>query len=88
MGGEILFNQKATRIITDKNSIKSVIVKNKESEKEYTADYFFSTMPVKDLISSLDQKDGNIEKISNGLGYRSFITIGLLVNKLEIVNNT
>ncbi|MDD3922641.1 MAG: NAD(P)/FAD-dependent oxidoreductase [Endomicrobiaceae bacterium] len=88
MGGKILFNQKATRIITDKNRIKSVVVKNEESENEYTSDYFFSTMPVKDLISSLDKKDSNIEKISKGLGYRSFITIGLLVKKLEIINNT
>ena len=45
-------------------------------------------MPVKDLINGFDNKDENIKRVSNGLGYRSFITIGLLVKDMIIKNNT
>ncbi|MGE4385807.1 MAG: NAD(P)/FAD-dependent oxidoreductase [Endomicrobiaceae bacterium] len=87
-GGKILLNQKAIKIMTNNNKIESVIVENNGKETEYIADFFFSTMPVKDLIIAMDKKNDDIEKISNGLGYRSFITIGLLVKSLEISNNT
>ena len=54
-----------------------------------TADYFFSTMPVKDLIQSL-QNDvpREVHHVANGLIYRDFITAGLLLRKLKIKNKT
>ena len=85
MGGQILLNKKITKITTQNNKIKSV---TDDEQKEYIADYYFSSMPVKDLINSLDDKNENVREIADGLGYRSFITVGLLVKKLEIENNT
>ncbi len=53
--------------------------------KEITGDYFFSTMPVKDLIGSLvGLVPEKIKDIAGGLAYRDFITIGLLLKKLKI----
>jgi protoporphyrinogen oxidase len=69
-------NKKVTKIITQDNKIKSVI---DDGQKEYIADYYFSSMPVRDLINSLDDKNENVREVADGLGYRSFITVGLLV---------
>ena len=48
-------------------------------------DYFFSTMPIRELIRALDAPvPAEIETISDGLVYRDFITVGLLVDRLLI----
>jgi protoporphyrinogen oxidase len=50
-------------------------------------DYYFSTMPVKDLITAMDNKvPGKVKKIAQNLQYRDFITVGLLLNELKIKN--
>ena len=52
-------------------------------------DYFISTMPVADLINAMGNNVPPIVKtVSNGLQYRDFITVGLLLNKLKIKNET
>jgi protoporphyrinogen oxidase len=49
------------------------------------ADFFISTMPVKDLINALNPAPaGMLKEIANGLEYRDFITVGLLVKELEL----
>ena len=48
-------------------------------------DYFFSTMPVRELLRALDTPvPAEIQQISDGLMYRDFITVGLLVDRLLI----
>lgn len=48
-------------------------------------DYFFSTMPVRDLLRAMDAPvPSEIRSIADGLVYRDFITVGLLVDKLLI----
>ena len=42
-------------------------------------------MPVKELIAALDTDvPDNVRSIADGLVYRDFITVGLLVNRLAI----
>ena len=49
------------------------------------ADYFFRTMPVKELMRCLQTAvPDNILEVSDGLIYRDFITVGLLLKSLKI----
>ena len=49
------------------------------------ADYFFSTMPMKELVRALDcPVPANVREVSEGLIYRDFITVGVLLKKLRI----
>lgn len=87
LGGEIITEHTVQTLIEKDNKISSVIaLDNKTSAlKKFEADYVFSTMPVKDFVNSLDSAiPPEIKKISTGLIYRDFITVGLLVNKLKI----
>jgi protoporphyrinogen oxidase len=54
--------------------------------RSFEGDYFFSTMPVRELVHSLgeDSVPGKVREISDGLQYRDFVTVGLLVNKLVV----
>jgi len=86
-GGHILVSWRVTRILTHGDRVTGVEAKNNETgeEKIFKGDYFFSTMPVRELISALDVKvPAHIQAISDGLIYRDFITVGLLLNNLKI----
>ncbi len=53
------------------------------------ADYFFSTMPMKELVRALDcPVPANVREVSEGLIYRDFITVGVLLNKLKVLEQT
>jgi protoporphyrinogen oxidase len=55
---------------------------------EIAGDYFFSTMPVRELLRSIDADiPQHIQEIADGLVYRDFITVGLLVDKLLITES-
>lgn len=85
LGGRIILNKQITKINTENNVVTSVC--DSEGTK-YIADYFFSSMPIRDLINGFDKQEENVKRVSDGLGYRSFITVGLLVKDTIIKNNT
>ena len=46
-------------------------------------DHFFSTMPIRELIRAIDAPvPEDVREIADGLMYRDFITVGLLVDRL------
>ena len=53
-------------------------------------DWFFSSMPVKDLVAALSGIDvpEAVKAVAGQLRYRDFITVGLLVDELNISNKT
>lgn len=53
-------------------------------------DYLFSSMPIKDLIPALNGIDVSreVKEIAAGLPYRDFMTVGLLLNRMKIKNET
>jgi protoporphyrinogen oxidase len=88
-GGEIIFNRKVVRI-NQNNGVVSSIVALDEShqEVEMVCEYVISTMPVRELISSINDVPQNVQDVASGLMYRDFLTVGLLLNKLKIKNET
>ncbi|HEU4497159.1 MAG TPA: NAD(P)/FAD-dependent oxidoreductase [Flavobacterium sp.] len=92
-GGELRQHLKVEEIRTEAGKITAVVARDQLTGQKnvFEADYFISTMPVRDLVSSLDCKvPENIAKISEGLVYRDFITVGLLLKKMakkEIADN-
>lgn len=86
MGGEIHLNSKVTKLNTEQNKIVSVEINNNEVIE---GDYFISTMPVRDLVSSINSNvPSEVYNVSQGLVYRDFITVGILLNKINLKNET
>lgn len=95
MGGKIMLNTKASFIRLNGNRVVSVSCETDKGQVDIDADYVISSMPIKDLITGMcreDQEENkvpeNIKKIAQGLPYRDYMTLGVLVNKLKIENNT
>ncbi len=89
MGGKILYNHKVTQINTDGGAVTGVVCECDGGEKLFEGDIFFSSMPVKDLVAGM----GSVvpaapAEIAKGLPYRDFVTVGLLLNKLNLKNET
>jgi protoporphyrinogen oxidase len=88
-GGQIIYNQQVSSIANFNNAIAAVIAVDKTTgvSTTYNADYFISTMPVKDLVASLTMPaPAEVLTVSNNLVYRDFITVGLLLKNLTISN--
>ena len=81
-GGEIIYNTKVETIEFNNNKITSI-------NKKYSGDYYFSSMPIKDLFNAFDTEVPiNIYEAATQLPYRDFITVGLLLKKLNLQNKT
>ncbi len=90
-GGEIFLNHDVVSIDLQNDTIQTVYVKNKSNDKiiTYNGDYFFSTMPIQTLINSINNIiPQNVKRIANGLKYRDFITVGVLLKKMKLKNTS
>jgi protoporphyrinogen oxidase len=91
MGGEILTGYSAGRIITDGWRVKALEATHSATGRKETfeGDYFFSTAPMKEIMRSFDAvPPKNVLEVSDGLVYRDFMTVGLLVRSLLIKDDT
>lgn len=88
MGGTILQGCKVTGFHTDENQITQIVYEDHGKQKSMSADYVLSSMPLKDLVAGMPNVPKNISRIAAGLPYRDFVTVGLLVNKLNLKNET
>jgi protoporphyrinogen oxidase len=85
-GGEIHMEWKVDRIHCEGDRVLSIEAVHKDGRREtFAGDYFFSTMPMRDLVRAMDAPvPANVREVSEGLQYRDFITVGLLVDKLKV----
>ncbi|MBQ5995950.1 MAG: NAD(P)/FAD-dependent oxidoreductase [Clostridia bacterium] len=86
LGGEIITGASVSSVNVADNRIVSVTADG----KDYPADIFISTMPLKELVGEISGEavPDNIKRIAEGLPYRDFVTVGVLLNKLAIKNET
>lgn len=90
-GGLIEMNTSVERINIKNSHVVSVTTKDKEGKTvTRPCDYFLSSMPIKDLIASIDgiEIPKEVKEIASQLPYRDFMTVGLLVKDLSIKNTT
>jgi len=85
MGGEIITDVQVQKLRCRPGKVEAVVgVDGKGEVREFAGDYFFSTMPVRDLVRAVDiEVPENVREVSEGLMYRDFITVGLLVDQVE-----
>jgi protoporphyrinogen oxidase len=86
MGGQVLTEWEVQAVNAAGGRVESVIATNAAGEtREFAGDYFFSTMAVKDLMRALrPAPPAAVLAVSEGLMYRDFITVGLLLNSLKV----
>ncbi|WP_457789972.1 NAD(P)/FAD-dependent oxidoreductase [Anaeromassilibacillus sp. SJQ-5] len=88
-GGRLLKNCQVTSLTRKDNRISGVVYEHDGKPMEIEGDFVISSMPIKDLVAGLgDAVPDTIQRVASGLPYRDFVTVGLLVNKLNLENKT
>ena len=84
-GGTLLTGKEVTAFKRDGHNITEVICAD---GTRYKAQAVFSSMPLNQLVPAIGGAPKDICQIAAGLPYRDFITVGLLVDRLELKNQT
>jgi len=86
----IRMHTRAVGLIADGHRIAGAAVENAKGELEtIRADYVLSSMPVRDLIAAMqDTAPEPVRDTARGLQYRDFITVGVLLKRLKLKNET
>lgn len=90
-GGEIRTGWSVDRLVTDGWRVTEVeaMCVNTGRKERFKGEYIFSTAPVKEIMRSFDATPPeNVLEVSDGLIYRDFLTVGLLVRSLLINDDT
>ena len=89
-GGQVLLQNKVCGVCVENNRVVAVEVEENGQLKRMDCDYFISSMPLRDLVAAIKGVDipEDVRSIAAALPYRDFITVGVLVKKLKIENQT
>lgn len=89
LGGTIIKNAKVVKFHKNDDNIINSLVYEKNGERiTVDGDYFISSMPVKDLVAGMNDVPKEPSRIAVGLPYRDYMTLGVLVSKLNLKNKT
>ena len=90
-GGQLEMNTAVRKVHVENNRVVAVTVEDADGGmRRVDCDFFLSSMPVKDLIAALDGVEipDEVREAAMALPYRDFMTVGLLVDKLKLRNET
>ncbi|NOS67844.1 MAG: NAD(P)/FAD-dependent oxidoreductase [Candidatus Peribacteraceae bacterium] len=86
-GAEVRMKTRIAGVHLTDGKVTSVTTENVETgaREEILCDYFFSTMPIKHLIGMMTPRvPDSVVEVAEGLQYRDFLTVGLLLRKLHV----
>lgn len=90
-GAVIELETTVKKVHIDNDRVVAVTVVGADgAEKRVDCDFFISSMPIKNLVASLEGTEvpADVSEIAAALPYRDFITVGILVKDLNIKNRT
>ncbi len=86
-GGDVRMQTRVAGVHMTGSKVTSVTIEHVKTGKreEISCDYFFSTMPIKHLIGMMTpHPPASVVEVAEGLQYRDFLTVGLLLSKLHV----
>lgn len=88
-GGTIIKNAKVIKLHkNDSNIITAVTYEKDGKQVQEEGDYVISSMPMKDLIEGMNDVPSEPARVAAGLPYRDYMTLGVLVDRLNLKNKT
>ena len=88
MGGIILKNSRVTKVHKDGDHLTGLTYVQDGVEKTMEGDVIISSMPLKDLVMGMNDVPEDVMRVAEGLPYRDYMTLGVLVPRLRLRNKT
>jgi protoporphyrinogen oxidase len=84
-GGAVHLRHRVVAIHRNGRRVEAVDVRDDASGevRRVACDYLISTMPVKELTELLQPEDPSVVRIASALPYRDFMTVGLLLRRMQ-----
>ena len=84
-GGRVELGAKVVRLKHGQGRVSSVLIQSSHSLTEAPGDFFISSLPLRDLILSLEPKPpDHVIRAALQLRYRDFFTVGIVLKKDKI----
>jgi protoporphyrinogen oxidase len=87
-GGKVITGAKVVDLFQNNGEISEVTYVKDGKKVVLPVDIVLSSMPIKDLVAGLNDVPPFVQTIAAGLPYRDFVTVGVLLKKLAITNQT
>ena len=89
LGGTILTNARVTGVRKNADNVLTAVVYEKDGQHlEMEGDVVISSMPIKDLVAGMNDVPADPARIAAGLPYRDYMTVGVLIDHLNLENKT
>lgn len=89
LGGHIYKNSRVTEIHKDHSDhLTGISYTHDGQTSELDGDVIISSMPLKDLVGDMNDVPADPARIAAGLPYRDYMTLGVLIPKLNLKNET
>jgi len=88
MGGTLKTSCRVVELHTADNEVTELVYEEDGIRKTLSADFYISSMPIKDLVAGMNDVPAEMQRIAAGLPYRDFVTVGLCVKKINLKNET
>ena len=89
LGGRVLRNAAVVGFHKSAGNRIEALTYQKDGKKiRAEGDYVISSMPLKDLVAGVENVPAAVRQIAQGLPYRGYLTMGVLVSKLSLTNQT
>ena len=88
LGGRVILGAEALGLHTENGRVQSIRYRDENGVHEQQADIFFSSMPIRDLVGGMNDVPEDVAAVAAGLPYRDYVTVGLLVDRLNLKNET
>jgi protoporphyrinogen oxidase len=84
LGGEIQYKSEVTGVTHEHGQVASVRVRRDSGAIDtISGDFVLSSMPVRNLIAGMNDVPEEVRRVADGLQYRDFITVGVLLRKMK-----
>jgi protoporphyrinogen oxidase len=86
-GGQIHLRHRIVAVERDGFAVKAANILDESTGRvnRVPCEHFISTVPVSDLVSFLEPDGSEVRQIADGLPYRDFMTVGLLLRRMRAI---
>ena len=83
-GGRVLMEHRVTGLENDGFKVQAVHVDTPEGPQRIAAEHFISTMPLRSLVRALDPGVPQVAESGEGLRYRDFLVVALILDQEDL----
>ena len=85
MGGEVHMNHLVTRLELTDGRVSAVVAQTPEGERRIEGEHFVTTTDIRALVRALgDQVPAHVHTAGEGLGYRDFLVVALILERKDL----